>query len=863
MLIRPTIRSRLALAGLLVSGCALAQISHLEGAATSRQVDEARGIQGSGLRRMVPADLQRLRPIWLSSLSPDGRHIAMIVGRDPTIRSGYFGARSEFDLMCDVVVVPTAGGPALNITHGDLNGGTSWLLRWSPGGTRLAALTTQGGTDRVRLLTWTVGDQSARILGEHGVYSETRARRSGDGEVGPVAWLNDNALVFIAVDPGHDATTMQIAPEVWRRSLVGRTASSSVLDSGAIRRQPPDHWSTLMRLDVPTQRTVPLAAVPPAYQRQTAVSVEVSPTGRHVAVVGDIGPNAIPPTSPVSSDSERRRRIGIVAVDEPAGERAIEWAPGIAGPRDSSLRWAPDGSRVSIFGKGLPDATATTDPVTPSTTLFVIGTDRRVEKPVLPGQRATSTEWADAGRLLVLARPDGDGRSTSGRQDWWVMETATGGARLLTSALPAVPASVQPLADGRFVGVAEGTWVVLDASGASVLDGDPIAPRAIVWPRAGGLAQGNTLLVQADGPKAEGPTPASSAPWFRVDITGTHVRALPLARPPDSRLVGFHRATSGAGVAVFTGATSTGTHAWTVRDGQSASAVFTNNEFIAEIAGGERRLIEYRNGDGVPLKAALHLPPNYQAGTRIPALVWVYGGANVTSTAALQDKSSTAIYTSELFAAKGVAVLYPSVPMSPNGSPTGEPVNEIAKSVLPAVDRLVEMGIADPQRLAIGGNSYGAYSTYAVLTQTSRFRAAIAADGDANLFTSYTAVSGADRYLDGVAETREGIWWAEASQGRMGANPWQDPLRYLRNSPFFALDRISTPVLIVHGDLDYVPIAHAEEMFAGLDRLGKTARFVRYFGERHGTYSPANLQDLWAQMYRWLDEYLLPGLGGR
>jgi dipeptidyl aminopeptidase/acylaminoacyl peptidase len=799
---------------------------------------------------MEPADLLRLRQIWLTSLSPDGQHVAIIAGRDRSIRSPYMphGTGSEFSLQCDVWVAQVSGGPAINVTQGDRNGGTSWRLQWSPKGTRLAALTTQGSTDRVRILIWTVGAKKGIVLPEEPVYTDTRARRSGSAETGPVAWLNEDELLFVAVDPGHDATTMQLAPDAWRRSLLGAEVTSSVLETGLARSHSEKHWSKLKKLHVPTGRTVTLATVPPEYQRQTSLGLEVSPTGRHVAVVGDIGPNAIPPDATMSADNERRKRIGIVAVEGGGSEAMIDWASGVAGPRDATVRWSPDGSRLCVFGKALPDASAANDPATPATTLFVIGLDGQVAPAPLNGRRVSTAEWADAGRLLVLARGEGEPRNVASRQDWWLFKVDGSGMENLTKSMESTPPSLVKLADGRYVGLARGALVTIAANGVQTLTGAGTKLRGITWPRTGGTAVSNSLIVQTEGDER----------WFRADVDGGQLRIRAFELPgPEARFAGYHRAPEGAAVAVFTGATNTGSFLWAARDGESAKRIFTTNEFVAEIESGERRLIEYRNSDGELLKGALLLPPGYKEGTKIPMMVWVYGGATVTSTSVLQGKNSSAIFNDELLAAKGIAVLQPSVPMSPNGSAVAEPMSEIAKSVLPAVDRVIEMGIADPQRIGVGGNSYGGYATYALLTQTKRFRAAIAADGDSNLFTSYTAFSGADQYLDSAAEPREGIWWAEASQGRMGATPWRDPLRYMRNSPFFALDRISTPLLILHCDLDYVPIAHAEQMFVGLDRLGKTARFVRYFGEKHGTYSPANLQDLWRQVYRWLDEFLL------
>ena len=80
--------------------------------------------------------------------------------------------------------------------------------------------------------------------------------------------------------------------------------------------------------------------------------------------------------------------------------------------------------------------------------------------------------------------------------------------------------------------------------------------------------------------------------------------------------------------------------------------------------------------------------------------------------------------------------------------------------------------------------------------------------------------------------------------------------RYIRNSPITYADRVSTPLMIVQGDLDYVPIQQGEEFFTALYRQNKPADFVRYWGEGHIIESPANITDLWNRIYGWLDRYL-------
>jgi len=90
----------------------------------------------------------------------------------------------------------------------------------------------------------------------------------------------------------------------------------------------------------------------------------------------------------------------------------------------------------------------------------------------------------------------------------------------------------------------------------------------------------------------------------------------------------------------------------------------------------------------------------------------------------------------------------------------------------------------------------------------------------------------------------------------MGGTLWEFPKRYVENSPVFHLDKVETPLLLIHGVEDFVPIAQAEEMFSGLRRLGKRVSLVRYSGAGHGFWSYENVVDHWQRVIAWFDEHL-------
>jgi dipeptidyl aminopeptidase/acylaminoacyl peptidase len=157
----------------------------------------------------------------------------------------------------------------------------------------------------------------------------------------------------------------------------------------------------------------------------------------------------------------------------------------------------------------------------------------------------------------------------------------------------------------------------------------------------------------------------------------------------------------------------------------------------------------------------------------------------------------------------------------------------------------------DRERIGVTGHSHGGYSALALIAQSPRFKAAVMRAGMGDLIGGYGQLA-----PDG---TNYGLSWAESGQGRMGGSPWEFRERYLENSPIFYLDRVKTPLLIIHGDQDdAVPVFLADEVFTGLRRLGKAVTYARYPGEGHweGSWSVADQVDALNRQIEWFDRYL-------
>ena len=198
----------------------------------------------------------------------------------------------------------------------------------------------------------------------------------------------------------------------------------------------------------------------------------------------------------------------------------------------------------------------------------------------------------------------------------------------------------------------------------------------------------------------------------------------------------------------------------------------------------------------------------------------------------------------ELLTGAGYAAMYPDAIIEDH-----DPIAQIAGVTLPAVQRAVEMGLADSERVGVRGHSYGGYAVVALLTQTNAFRAGVAnAPTGVNMTSTYVANFNAMR-------------WCEFSGGRTGGTPWEKRKRYIENSPFFLLDQVETPLMLVCGSKDEPAAMSARETFLALRRLGKRVEMREYRRESHVmAWSAADTRDYYESELRWFDQYLAPNL---
>jgi dipeptidyl aminopeptidase/acylaminoacyl peptidase len=258
------------------------------------------------------------------------------------------------------------------------------------------------------------------------------------------------------------------------------------------------------------------------------------------------------------------------------------------------------------------------------------------------------------------------------------------------------------------------------------------------------------------------------------------------------------------------------------------------NPQLKEKALSHTELISYRDTDGKKLYGVLFYPANYEKGKKYPLVTEVYeryfdNGFNSTL---------------NILTSAGYAVLHPSVNFN-----RGYPGEAWAKGALSAINKVIEMGVADPDRLGIQGTSYGGYATVLLITQTDRFKAAINNSGKVNMVSFYTQ------------SPRLGIrniHAPEKSQDRIGGTMWEYPERYLAHSAILYADRINTPLLCITGDQDpNVEALQSQEIYYALRRLGKTVVWLRYHNGAHGgPHTIEERKDMYRRMIEWYDKYL-------
>jgi dipeptidyl aminopeptidase/acylaminoacyl peptidase len=732
----------------------------------------------------------------LGSFSPDSKWLAYTlthadssqqITKAPRGGTGIFGP----EVQVDVWIVNIATGENINVSE---DHGHSWGPVWSPDGKAIAFFSDRDGALRVWL--WDVGLRQTRRL------SDKVVRAGALADV--VAWTPDSREVLAKIFPeGSDAFRQTVSNGEQGDYLTFRSNMPDVPGLSVFRSpsRPANSPAAQAGLPVSAIELDPTTQVDPA--DIVAMDVKSGHARRVAQGVRGFAYSLSPDGTMLAYESNQMRQLNsqqsyadlyVIAV---RGGAPRQVATRVQASFFRSFSWSPDSSRLAYTYAG----------VLASGDAFITdingGEPRRITAGNHPlfNQKELAPVWTPDGIAVLLV----------GAGQVWRANVAGLSAQAVTPS----------------------HW---DREVVMVVPG---AEPNVAWSQDSGrsidVITCNKRTMQYG--------------FFRVNLATGQTTAL-MERDQSFSSTVFPQALPDSKSVVFLSESSLRPEAFWIADADFRHPrQLTHADAELDLyTFGRSQLIRYENARGEKLNGALLLPSNYESGKRYPLVVWVYPGPYQYGRRVNRFglEGSSAFGNLQMLATRGYAVLLPEAPQR-----VGSPMQDLTDAVLPAIERVVELGVADVSRVGVIGHSYGGYSALALLTQSYLFKAGVAADGISDLesFNGFLSSTG----------DATGLAWNETGQGLMGASLWENRTRYTENSPLTYFERIQAPVLLVHGALDSTsPVSQSDAAFVALRRLGKEVEYRRYGTEGHVITGPEQLTDYWNAVIRWFDRYLKP-----
>jgi dipeptidyl aminopeptidase/acylaminoacyl peptidase len=258
---------------------------------------------------------------------------------------------------------------------------------------------------------------------------------------------------------------------------------------------------------------------------------------------------------------------------------------------------------------------------------------------------------------------------------------------------------------------------------------------------------------------------------------------------------------------------------------------------------GTAELVTWLDMDGEPLQGILYKPENFDPSKKYPMISYFYEELSDGLHSYIRPNGGISVNVTT-YVSNGYLVFEPDIAYD-----IGHPGQSAVKSIIPGVQMLLARGYVDPKGLGLQGHSWGGYQTAYLITQSNMFSGAEAGAPVANMTSAYGGI----RWGSGINRSTQ----YERGQSRIGKSLWEAPSLYIENSPLFFLDRVTTPLLILHNDMDdAVPWYQGIELYIGMRRLGKEAYLINYNNELHGNAARQNQQDFAIRMQQFFDATL-------
>jgi dipeptidyl aminopeptidase/acylaminoacyl peptidase len=538
------------------------------------------------------------------------------------------------------------------------------------------------------------------------------------------------------------------------------------------------------------------------------------------------------------TDREEFQQIYLLSMD---GGEAL---PLTEGKRSiQSFSWSPDGKQIAFLAPeprtdeevkkdADKDDARVADKDTHLTRLWLFDIAARKARQLTSGRwRVTEAVWLPDGSALVVSAtqtPESDANTNR------IYSVTLGDGILRDVSVPRGPfGQLRISQDGRNI-----------AYVGSRLDGPSPHDLLIHWMAGGAPNSGNITGESVDRPilnyiwRPDGTLVANIQDGFKTKLVS--ISPVGAVKPLQSFPVNpraFDVSTSGA-IAFAGGSAIEPDELWLQAGSAPAQRISKFNESWRDFALLQPEIIRYKSFDNLEIEGALLKPANSQPGAKLPLIVLVHGGP----TGAWSDSIES---WGQLLAAHGFAIFYPNIRGSTG---YGERFIEMNKNdwggadfrdVMAGVDYLVAQGVADPNKLGIGGWSYGGYMSEWAITQTQRFKAAVSGAGLSNLASEFGTESGSsyDEWFFGT--------------------PYENLDGFMKSSPVKFLKNAHTPTLILQGDADTTdPVGQSQELYRGLKHYGVEAEMVIYPREPHGLREEKHLVDRLNRIVAWYEAHL-------
>jgi dipeptidyl aminopeptidase/acylaminoacyl peptidase len=798
----------------------------------------------------------------------DGRHAIFEKHAPYREKRGYDRERDWGRSLSILVVADLASGEVREIRNSPDD--RTWYLGSSPQGSRIAFGWFDDGVQKIGVYDLERG-------------TERRLDVTGSTLSFPVMWTSESSFVLLSMPPdlqdrmmAFDGYSQRRVSAFSRMTWDGETSVKAV-GSGRYRSKPNETVIDLVRIDALSGESERID------QGTIDYSPAPSPVGGRIAYLRKTGSVDLAGVK-VGAVFGLEAIEQLTIYDPAAGRRVIAMCEGCS-VNSGSMRWSPDGNQLffstrRLVGDAFEYAYSTHDVATDRTTALAFEGVALVPEE-MNARPFTPVLWVDDAHLAVRTKNTAAGQFDDQDYRWHLLTREGKRVRELTAGLPRKEdkaAFKSPIAvrDGRLLFVNKGDlWdVPLQGAARNLSEAAGMqfeswcagyAPWRAVNPRCDALGADNVLpaidrnaLVQGKIALRIMDGEVFSGEFAMLDLATGQVQRI--ARP-DADSVALE-ATALGNAALFQRKSHEGDRLLLVAAGKAAVELHGFNRHLAGVAQADPVLLTRREaGEDEDRNDWLLLPPGHVPGKRYPLLVYFYPDTRYGKELKRDDLREISFLNKNIPAARGYAVLMASMKISDYGKAEGNPMREMHEQLVRAAENAVAQGYVDPTRWAIMGHSYGGYGTNSVITQTDRFKAAISLAGPSNLTSGYGFGMNANKAYAVPEGLHFGALWSEKGQGRMGTTPWEDPARYVANSPVFSSGRITAPLMLIHGDLDFVNVNEAEQLFSALHRQGKDVQLVRYWGEGHIIASPGNIADMWERIFTFLEQ--APGMSGR